>query len=174
MVDDPTCAVGPDGGELRQLVERVVVGGGPDGGLEVGPRPLVDIGRDGGRVHPRVVDIDRAHRRVLGHPRPVRVDGGVDGVRGLVRVEAARPRGDDEAGGEALEVPFPRPRWVSSKSFMSNSEVPLGRGEQPEVGEMRVAGELDREAARRGRRQVRGHRQRRSRKNVNGETAMRP
>ena len=27
MVDDPTEAVGPDGGELRQLVERIVVGG---------------------------------------------------------------------------------------------------------------------------------------------------
>ncbi len=101
------------------------------------------------------------HLGVGRHPRPVGSDGAVDGVPDAVLVEASRPTGDHEAGREALDVPLEGSVERLVEVVDVEDEVALGRCEQPEVGEVGVAAQLDDDPGIRGGREVGRHRQRR-------------
>ena len=77
----------------------------------------------------------------------------MDDVPVVVRAEAARPPGDDEAGGQPLEVELERAAERLVEVVDVEQQVAFGRREQAEVDEVRVAAELDLDArARAGRR----------------------
>ncbi len=159
MIDDPATPLRVDGGELRQLVEGVVVLRGLHRLGKEGPRPVVDVRQDPRGVHPRVVDVDGPHRGIGGHPFPVAGDREMDGVPGGMGVEPAGSAGDDDARRETLDIPLERTMERLVEVVDVEDEVPLGRCEEAEVGEVGVAAELDDDPARRRRRQVRGHRE---------------
>ena len=114
-----------------------------DGRLEVGPCPLVRELHDGAAVDPRVVDVDGTHARVLRHPLAVRAHGFQHGMASLVAGERSRPGCHDEARRQAHHVPFPRTGQRLVEVVDVEEEVPLRRGEEPEVDEVRVAADLD-------------------------------
>ena len=102
------------------------------------PEALADA-RD---VEARVPDVDVPHLRearhrlaVLAHRR--RHDRAAIGI-----VEAAIPARDREARGEPLHVPLERPRQRLVEVVDAEDEPPIGRGEDAEVREVRVAAEL--------------------------------
>ena len=93
-------------------------------------------------VEARVPDVDVPHLRearhrfaVLAHRRRH------DRAAGRV-VEAALPAGDRETGGEPLHVPLERSRQRLVEVVEAEDEPPVGRGEDAEVREVRVAAEL--------------------------------
>ena len=109
-----------------------------------------------------VPDGQRVHAGELPHRPPVRPDRREHDPPALLGREAPRPAGDLEAGRQPLDVPLPRTGQRLVEVVDVEDEVPLGRGEGPEVGQVRVPARLHRQARPRGARQVAGHRQRRA------------
>jgi hypothetical protein len=94
-----------------------------------------------------VPDGQRAHLREPGHRLPI---GGHRGERGRPRVglgEAVVAGGDREARRHPLHVPLKRPRQCLVEIVQVEQQPPLGRGEDPEVRQVRVATELHLEAS---------------------------
>ena len=90
-------------------------------------RPTGSI--DGVGVEMRVPDVEVAHAGELPDGRAVRARAlGHDRPAGRV-VELAAPRGDLEAGGQALEVPLEGPGKRLVEVVDVEDQVPLGRGE---------------------------------------------
>src|SRR4051794_28645278 len=132
VVDDPTLP-GLRLGQLRQLVERVMMRCRLDRRLWIWPGAAVDRGKDRGRVDLRVVDLDRAHVGVGMHPVAVRADRPAQSVTAVMRAEAATPGGDDDARRQTEKVPFPRPLECLVEVVDVEDEVAFGRREEPEV-----------------------------------------
>ena len=93
-------------------------------------------------VEARVPDVDVAHLREARHRFAVLThrrhhDRAADRL-----VEAAIPARDREARGEPLHVPLEWPRQRLVEVVDAEDEPPIGRGEDAEVGEVRVAAEL--------------------------------
>ena len=83
-------------------------------------------------------------------------------MRALARCEAVFAGSDDDARGEALDVPFPRPGKRLVEVVRVEDERPLRRSEQAEVRDVRVAAGLDGDVAARRGRQVERHHGRRA------------
>ena len=81
---------------------------------------------------------------------------------------------DLEAGGQALHVPLPRPGQRLIEVVDVEKEVPLGRREHAEVGQVCVAAELHREPAPRRVARSEAMSNAPPRKNANGDSSMRP
>ena len=142
MLHDPPLAV-DDRGELRQLVDGVVMGGRLDRPLEHRAGPLVGVREDPGGIHPRVVDVDRRHGRIAGHPLAIGAHRAVDHVPGIVADHPDLAAGDDEARRQALEVELERPGEGLVEVVDVEEQVAFRRCEQPEVRQVRIAAELD-------------------------------
>ena len=172
LADDPVSPV-DELGELRQRLQavarvrlpcrllRVLLGGGR---LPSGPHPSAELAAASMAPtqvllgQPRVPDVHRAH---LGELRPSTLD-----TPSPTASSAARPSALVKPLLRAAIVKLAAMRFtsyskgpgsVSSKSFRSNSELPLRRCERTEVREVRVAAELHVEPSRRRVLQVRGH-----------------
>jgi hypothetical protein len=172
LAHDPVLAVDHLGelGQRLQAVTRPGLGGVPAGGL-LGPpgdlRPFLGLrGLRGGaanRLHELVLgqvgipDLHCAHPGEAGHRLPI---GGHRPQRGRLGVglgEAVVASGDGEAGRQPLDVVLERPRQGLVEVVEVEQQPPLGRGEDPEVGEVGVAAQLDGEAGRGRAGQVGGH-----------------
>ena len=107
-----------------------------------------------------IPDIQVAHRGSLPHPGPV-LRGHRQHDRAPLRGrEPAIPAGDLETRGQPLHVPLPRARQRLVEIVDVEHQLPLGGGEHPEVRQVRVAANLDRQPGARGGGQVGGHDQR--------------
>ena len=104
-----------------------------------------------------VPDVDEAHAGVAGHPLAVAADGRHRRCAVLGGAEAVGAAGDDDARGEPLDVPLPGPRQRLVEVVGVEHERPLGRGEQPEVGQVGVAAGLDDDVGPRRGGEVEGH-----------------
>ncbi len=61
----------------------------------------------------------------------------------LARPKAVGAGGNREAGDESLDIPFPWPRQCLVEVVDVKNEAAFGTGEQTEVGQMRIAAQLD-------------------------------
>ena len=145
VVDDPEVAA-LDGGHLGQRLEVIAMRRLEQAALEV----LADVWRhDRGDVRPGdpvVPDGQVAHRRELGHPLAIGADGGGGGGGAIGRLVPVRAAGDDDAGGQALDVPLPGGREGLVEVVDVEDLVALRRGEGAEVREVGVAAGLDGQA----------------------------
>ena len=159
-VDQVEGAVVVDGGQLGERGQGVVVGGRLDGRGEVGPGSLVDVVHDLGHVDVRVVDVERAHARVGVDPLAIGAHGRMRGVLAVVLGEAASRAATTKLVGQPLDVPLEGADERLIEVVHVEEQVALRRGEEAEVGEVRVAAELDLQAAVAGGRQIGRHGQR--------------
>ena len=157
-IDDPTVAV-DDRGELRQLVDGVVMRRRADRCLDHRPGALVDIAEDRRDGDGRVIHLDRPAARIAGHPVAIRLHRPMDRMPPVARREAARSGGHHEACREPFEVPFERALEGLVEVVDVEDLGSLRRGIQAEVGQVRIAAQLDEDPARRPGRQVGRHRQ---------------
>ena len=104
----------------------------------------------------------RPHLGVGRHLLAVAAHGRERGSPRFGRREAVAAGGDDDARGESLDVPFPRPGKRLVEVVRVEDERPFRRGEQAEVRDVRVAARLDRDVAARRGRQVERHHGRRA------------
>ncbi len=158
VVHDPAVPI-DDRGQLREFVHGVVMGGRLHGRLDHRPSPLVDEGHDARDGDRRVVDVDRPHRRVLGHPLSIGPDGAMDRMPTVMGREVARPSGHDQAGRQPEQVPLERTVERLVEVVDVEQFRPLRRREQPEVRQVGIATQLDADVGRRSRGQIGGHRQ---------------
>jgi hypothetical protein len=102
-------------------------------------------------VEARVPDVEGSHGGEPAHRRPVLACCLEGCGEALAVAEPALARNHDDARHEPLDVPFPR-AWKRLVEVVDvEDEVAVGRGEDAEVQEMRVAAELNRKpGARRG------------------------
>ena len=80
---------------------------------------------------------------------------------GWLRGEAVVARGDGEAGGHPLQVVLERARQRLVEVVQTEQELPLGRRETAEVGQVRITAELDLQAGGRRAGQIGRHHLRR-------------
>ncbi len=104
-----------------------------------------------------VPDVDGPHRGEARHLLAITAATGDGGQTFLRFLEAIVARGDDEARGQALDVPFPGGRQRFVEVVDVEDQPPLGRGENAEVEQMTIAAGLHAEAGRRRVRQIGGH-----------------
>ena len=124
--------------ELRsELLQRLL-------GVQVGV-PDVEIRHPGEARHRRAVSADRVEHDALL----------VLGAKGVVA------RRDQHARGQPLDIPLPRSRERLVEVVDVEHQPPLGRGEDTEVRQMRIAAALDRQPGPRCRGEVVGHDHRR-------------
>ncbi len=84
------------------------------------------------------------HARGLADAVPVLADPVADDVLALGRSEPPFATEDFEAGRQPLDIPLPR-SWERLVEVVDIEEhAPLGRAEQPEVGQVSVSAQLDR------------------------------
>jgi hypothetical protein len=117
----------------------------------------VDRGHDLILVQTGVPDLHRPHRGEPRHGLPV---GRHRRQRRGTRVglaEAVVAAGDGEAGRYPLQVVLERPRQGLVEVVEVEQQPPFGRGEGPEVRQVRVAAQLHVQAGRGGAGQVGGH-----------------
>jgi hypothetical protein len=108
-------------------------------------------------VQAGIPDLHRAHRGEAGHRLPVGL-GRLQRRRARVALaEAVVAPSDREAGRHPLHVVLERPRQGLVKVVHVEHQPPLGRGERPEVRQVRVAAQLHVQAGRWRARQVGGH-----------------
>ena len=93
-----------------------------------------------------VPDLHRGHLGELGHRRPVGAHRGERRVARLGLAEAVVTRRDREARRHPLHVVLERARQRLVEVVQVEQQLPLGRGEHPEVRQMSVAAELNRQA----------------------------
>ena len=106
-----------------------------------------------------VPQLQRLQLAELGHRLAVRADAGHRHVPGHGLAQAVVPAADDEARGQALDVPLPRRRQRLVEVVDGEDDPPLRGGEPAEVAQVRVAAALDPDPGGRRRRQVGRHRQ---------------
>ena len=104
----------------------------------------------------------------LAHRLPVAGDGGQHASRRCLRREPVLPGGDDQAGRQPLDVPLERPGQGLVEVVDVEDQPALGRAEQAEVRQVRVAAHLHGQPGRVG--EVAGHRQ--GRAPVEGEGGL--
>jgi hypothetical protein len=109
-----------------------------------------------------VPDVERAHRRVVAHPLPVGARGSDDGPRGFAFGQPYMAPGQDDAGGQPLEIPLPWRRQGLVEVVDVENDLPLGCGEAAEVRQMRVAAGLDPDSGGGGGGEIRRHHVRRA------------
>ena len=131
------CAPGPGVPDPRQEGLR----GGPDVGL--------------GDV--RVPDVEEAHAGIARHPLAVHGHGGHRRGPVLGGREAVAAAGDDDARGQPLDVPLPGRREGLVEVVGVEHERPLGRPEEPEVGQVGVTAGLHDDVGAGRDREVEGH-----------------
>ena len=144
----PPAGLGEERLEAR-AAERCVLAREPRGPL--GGLPDVRV-RDRG-----VPDVEQAHPGVAGHPLAVAGDRPHRGGADHVRAEAVRAPGDDDARRHPLDVPLPRPGKRLVEVVGVEDEGSLGRCEEPEVADVRVAARLDEDVGAGRGREVEGH-----------------
>src|SRR5262245_42134493 len=98
-----------------------------------------------------------AHVRVLADPLAVRLNRSAGRLLRFLLVAAEMVRAHHRAGGQALEVPLPRPRQRFVEVVDPKDEVPFRGGEHSEVRYMRVATGLHEEAGGRSGREIARH-----------------
>ena len=136
-------------GDVRSSLGPLFLGGH---GLELLEQRLnLDVG---------VPDIEVAHRSGLLHPRPVFIGHRQHDRAPLRRSEPAVPAGDLKARGQPLHIPLPRARQRLVEIVDVEHQLPLRGGENPEVRQVRVTADLDRQPGARRGGQVGGHDQR--------------
>jgi hypothetical protein len=150
-----------DAGQLRERLEAVLAPrllGEPLDRLEPAgvDRRLQTVGElvD---VEPQGPQVDRAHAGELVHRLAIGARRRARDLPALACVEAAVTPGHGAAGGEALEVPLPRTFQRLVEVVEVEHERAVGRGERPEVREVRVAAQLRADARHRGRGEIGGH-----------------
>lgn len=104
-----------------------------------------------------VPDVEDGHPAELGHGVAVGADAGDGGVAGTGIAEAVAAAGEDEAGGEALDIPLPRGGEGLVEVVNVEDLATLGGGEGTEVKKVAVAASLGAQAGRGGGGQVGGH-----------------
>jgi hypothetical protein len=125
--------------------------------LRAGPGLRRERLKDSIHVDGRVPDREVSHPSVFAHPTPIAF------YRCPRRSFPIRPAGTDEArrhisaGGEPLQVPFPRAGLGFIEIVDRKHHVALSRSEHAKVRHMHVAAGLDAQAGRRGLRQISGH-----------------
>ena len=137
----------------EQVVEACAPGAGVLGPRQEGLRGGPDVGL--GDV--RVPHVDEAHAGVAGHPLAVHGHGGHRRRPVLGGREAVGAAGDDDARGEPLDVPLPGRRQRLVEVVGVEHERPLGRPEEPEVGQVGVAAGLHDDVGAGRDREVEGH-----------------
>ena len=105
----------------------------------------------------RVPHVDEPHRRVARQPLAVGPHRGHRRLAVARRAEAVGTAGDDDAGGESLDVPLPGRRQRLVEVVGIEDEASLGRGEETEVGDVGVAAGLHDDVRARRASQVEGH-----------------
>jgi hypothetical protein len=93
-------------------------------------------------VDPGVPHVDGAHRGEATHPFAVGADGRGDDGPAVPGGESVLPPGDDQAHGQPLEVPLPRPGQRLVEIVDVEHEIAFGRAEQPEVEHVGIAAQL--------------------------------
>ena len=144
--DDPRLAVNG----LTQLVQGANAVPCPRrGGVGLEPpqllarRPCSETIEDAADVQARVPDVDVPHRGEALHRLAVLARGRLyDRPAGRI-VEAAIASGDGQARREPFHIPLERAWQGLVEVVDAEDEPPVGRGEHPEVGQMRVAAELN-------------------------------
>jgi len=119
------------------------------------PRHRVAI--DVVRVEPRVPNVEVTHACESPHRLAVRPHDSKHGPGSLGLAEVALPRRHLETGCETLDVPLERARQGLVEIVEVEDQVALRRCEAAEIGEVRVARELDGEPGPDGRGQVVRH-----------------
>ena len=119
---------------LRNLLSCARLELGAQHGLE-----LVD-------VQPRVPDVELPHPGPVVHGLPVRRPDREVGGLALGLVEAAVSSGDREAGRQPLDVPLERAGQGLVEVVEAEDEPAVRGGEDPEVRQVRVAAQLDRQS----------------------------
>ena len=127
---------------------------GPLGGLAGDLRP---VALDHFDVHALIPDLERAHWRQPAHLAPVLAGRLGDHGAPLGLTEAKVASADREAGGESLDVPFERARMGLVEVVDVEDQSSVRRGEDAEIGQMRVPAQLGPEAGIRTGGQVRRH-----------------
>ncbi len=118
-----------------------------------------------------VPDVEGAHRSVVDHPFTVGAHRVRRRLRRLAVGQTEMLGGDDDAGGQPLDVPLPRRRQGLVEIVDVEEDVALRRGEPAEIHQVSVAAGLDAKPGRRGRRQVGRHH--RGRAAIEGERRLR-
>ena len=109
------------------------------------------------RVEAQVPDLEVAHRGELAHRLAIRPDALEDDRGAVLPAEPAVPRRDLEARRESLHIPFERARQRLVE-VVHAEDVRAFRGpEGPEVRQVGVAAQLDRQPGPCQRREIRGH-----------------
>ena len=158
-VDDAAHAAG-ELGDLRQLVECVVVGGRLDQVLQVA-RAIGRRRTRGWRARRRRSSRRRSRASSRSRPSAWRTTGRTHARNGARRGHRSPdPCGHDQAGRQAQQVPLPRPDEGLVEVGHIEHEVTFRRREHPEVAQMGVARQLRVEPADREGRKVGRHRQR--------------
>ena len=134
IVADDASAI-DDRGQLARGLQGVLATGLGEEALQPSPARagILDpreewLGRrqDGVVGDVRVPDIDEAHGRERSEPLAVGADGGYRGGPVLGRAEAVGPTRDDDARGEALDVPLPGTRQRLVEVVGIEHQAPLG------------------------------------------------
>jgi hypothetical protein len=107
-------------------------------------------------LHAGVPDVERRHLGEVAHRQPVRPGRGESGDAAFLLAESALAPEHGEARDQAL-VPFERAGQGLVEVVDAEDEPPVGSGEDAEVGEVRVAREVDVQSGPRRLSQVRGH-----------------
>jgi hypothetical protein len=144
-------------GQLGERTEAVLAPGLGQRLVEVlASRPAQVLG-DLLLVQPGVPDVDRAHRRERAHRPAVGARRATDGVAAHAAAESAIAARHLDARGQALDVPFPGPGQGLVEVVDVEDEPAVRCGEPAEVGEVRIAAQLDARAADRRAGEVGGH-----------------
>jgi hypothetical protein len=133
VVDDPDFPV-HDRRHLGERLEVVAMGRFLGHTLEVLPGHLGHGGGDIRRADPGVPDVEMAHRRERRHSLAIGADRGAGGIGGVGRPKPVPPAGDDDAGGQALDVPLPGSRQGLVEVVETEDERALRCGETAEIG----------------------------------------
>ena len=135
---------------------------GPPGRL----RPLLGLGVLGGLAHRlqqlllgqmRIPDLQAPHLGEAGHRLPIGRHRRPRHRPGVGLAKAVVPARDREAGRQPLHVILERPRQGLVEIVQAKQQLPLGRGEHPEVRQVRIPTQLHLEAGGGRAGQVGGH-----------------
>ena len=110
----------------------------------------------------RVPDIQVGHLGEVAHRLPVAGHGGGDDLAAVLAAEPVAAGRDFHAGGQPLDVPFPRAGRRLIEVVDVEDQQPLRGAEDAEVRQVRIPAGLHGQPGHRGTGQVAGHRQRRA------------
>ena len=113
------------------------------------------------QVRMRIPDVQVGHPGESTHRLPVAGDGGRDDLAAVLAAEPVAAPSHFQAGGQPLDVPFPRAGRRLVEVVDVEDQAPLGRAEDAEVRQVRVPAGLHGQPGHRSMGKVAGHRQRR-------------